>query len=257
MAQVFEEATMTSTGQPGSSPPGAPSMKADGKRKRWRPVKIPSRFEARLDPGFAAEIAAEVPDGDRLRGCIQCGTCAATCPMFLYMDLVPRRLIDMIREGDREDVIHSVTPWVCATCYSCTVECPKQIPITGIMHVVRRIALREEAYPRGLPIPIMERGFVDMVAKRGRSTESWLAMKMYLRTEPSQVLRHIPIGQRLLRRGRMGFGRESIRDRAQLTALLEAVDEQRSGSDTPAPSTPSAPASSASGAPASGTGGAS
>jgi heterodisulfide reductase subunit C len=211
----------------------APAKRVTGKRKRWHPVKIPSRFEALLDPGFAAEIAAEVPDGEDLRGCIQCGTCAGTCPMILYMDLPPRRIIGMIREGARDDVIHSVTPWVCASCYSCTVECPKQIPITGIMHAVRRIAIREKAYPRGLPIPVMEREFVDAVGKRGRSTESWLALKMYLRTEPMQLLRYVPLGGRLLRRGRMAFGRESIRDRAQLKALLQAVDEQARTSTAP------------------------
>ncbi|OGF24246.1 MAG: hypothetical protein A2V63_02355 [Candidatus Eisenbacteria bacterium RBG_19FT_COMBO_70_11] len=227
----------------------APAKRVTGKRKKWRPVKIPSRFEALLDPGFAAEIAADVPDGEDLRACIQCGTCAGTCPMILYMDLAPRRIIGMIREGARDDVVHSTTPWVCASCYSCTVECPKQIPITGIMHALRRIALREKTYPRGLPVPLMEREFVNVIEKRGRSTESWIAMKMYVRTEPTQLLRHIPLGLRLMRRGRMGFGRESIRDRAQLRALLRAVEEQ--------PGTSGAPTSRAPGVPAPGTGGAS
>ena len=231
MAQDLEAPAAAQTRQPDPTPSqgaedGPPTRRETGHRKKWRPVKIPSKFEARLDPAFVAEIAAEVPEGEGLRGCIQCGTCAGTCPMILYMDLTPRRIIGMIREGDRDDVIHSITPWVCASCYSCTVECPKQIPITGIMHAVRRIALREEAYPRGLPVPVMERAFVEMVEKRGRSTESWLAMKMYLRTEPTQVLKHIPLGLRLLRRGRMGFRRESIRNRAQLGALLRAMDEQ-------------------------------
>lgn len=199
-------------------------MRRKGGRKKWRPVKDQPKFEALLDPGFASEIAAEVPNGERLRACLQCGTCGGTCPMTPYMDFTPRRVIGMIREGDRNDVIHSITPWVCASCYSCTVECPKQIPITGIMHALRRISLREETYPKGLPTPVMERGFVDMVEKRGRSTESWLAVKMYLKTEPMQLVRHAVLGQRLMRRGRMGFRRESIRNRGQLRDLLRAME---------------------------------
>jgi heterodisulfide reductase subunit C len=199
-------------------------MPTNGSRKKWRQVRDQSRFEARLDRGFAAEIAAEVPDGDRLRGCIQCGTCAGTCPMSPYMDFTPRRIIGMIREGDRDDAVHAITPWVCASCYSCTVQCPKQIPITGIMHALRRIALREKAYPKRCPIPVMEREFVDMVEKRGRSTESWLAVRMYLKTDPMQLVKHAWVGQRLMRRGRMGLGLDSIRDRAQLRDLLRAVE---------------------------------
>jgi heterodisulfide reductase subunit C len=218
-------------------------MRTSGRRKRWRPVKNPSRFEAQLDRGFAAEIAAEVPDGARLRGCIQCGTCAGTCPMTPYMDFTPRRIIGMIREGDRNDVVHSITPWVCASCYSCTVECPKQIPITGIMHALRRIALREKSYPKRLPIAVMEREFVDMVEKRGRSTESWLAVRMYMKTDPMQLVKHASVGQRLMRRGRMGLGLESIRDRAQLRELLRAVEGPPATSGAPASGTPTGPSS--------------
>ena len=130
----------------------------------------------------------------------------------------------MIREGDREHTIHSITPWLRASCYSWTVECPKQIPITGMMHALRRIALREQSYPTGLPVPVMERGFVNMVAKRGRSTESWLAVRMYLKTAPIQLVKHAWTGQRLMRRGRMSLGRESVRDRAQLMKLLRAAE---------------------------------
>jgi heterodisulfide reductase subunit C len=163
--------------------------------------------------------------------------------MTPYMDFTPRRIIGMIREGDRNDVVHSITPWVCASCYSCTVECPKQIPITGIMHALRRIALREKSYPKRFPIPVMEREFVDMVEKRGRSTESWLAVRMYMKTDPMQLVKHASVGQRLMRRGRMGLGLESIRDRAQLRELLRAVEGPPATSGAPASGTPTGPSS--------------
>jgi len=62
-----------------------------------------------------------------------------------------------------------------------------------------------------------------MTRRRGRGTESWLSLKLYLKTAPVQLLKYIPLGQRLLRSGRMGLRRESIRNKAQLMKLLEAA----------------------------------
>jgi heterodisulfide reductase subunit C len=192
-------------------------------RKTWRPVKDQSKFEATLDPGFAAEIAREVPDGELLHQCIQCGTCSSVCPLSAYMDFTPRRLIAMTRAGDRGDVLHSMTPWVCASCYACTVECPKRIPITEIMHALRRISLREKTYPRRFTTPVMTREFIDMIHSRGRSTESWISMKLYLRTNPGLLIKNVGLAGRLFRQGRLSARRESIRARKELRTLLKAA----------------------------------
>jgi quinone-modifying oxidoreductase, subunit QmoC len=192
-------------------------------RKKWRPVKDQSKFEAQLDPGFAAEIAREVPDGELLHQCIQCGTCSSVCPLSAYMDYTPRRLIAMTRAGDRGDVLHSMTPWVCASCYACTVECPKRIPITEIMHALRRISLREKTYPRRFTTPVMTREFIDMIHDRGRSTESWISMKLYLRTNPGLLIKNVGLAGRLFRQGRLSARRESIRARKDLRTLLKAA----------------------------------
>ena len=200
------------------APPRPPT-----KRKKWRPVKDQSKFEAQLDPGFAAEIAAEVPGGELLHQCIQCGTCSSVCPVSAYMDLTPRRLIAMTRAGARDDVLHSVSPWVCTSCYACTVECPKRIPITDIMHAMRRISLREKTYPRRFTTPVMTQAFVDMIHDRGRSTESWISMKLYMKTNPFKLLKNALIGLRLIRQGRLGLRRESIRERGKLRAMLKAA----------------------------------
>jgi quinone-modifying oxidoreductase subunit QmoC len=200
-----------------------PMLARSGERGKWRPVKDQSKFEAQLDPGFATEVAAEVEGGERLHQCIQCGTCSSVCPVSAYMDLTPRRLIAMTRAGARDDVVHSVAPWVCTSCYACTVECPKQIPITEIMHAMRRISLRERTFPRRFTSPVMTQAFVDMIEDRGRSTESWISMKLYLKTQPSLLLKNAKVGQRLFRQGRLGLRRETIKDRSKLRAMLKAV----------------------------------
>ncbi len=196
-----------------------------------RPVKRQSR----IDFGFADEIAA-IPGGDRLRDCIQCGTCSAICPMSAYMDHTPRRLIAMTRAGMKDEVLGSFSIWVCASCYACTAACPKQIPITDIMYALKRTAIHEGVHPKRFAVPVLAREFVSSVDKWGRNTEARLATKLYLKTRPMLLLEDYPLGERLRRRGRMGLKRHAIRQRAQFRTMLEAVEatSQRNGSAAPA-----------------------
>ncbi len=179
--------------------------------------------QSRIDLGFADEIAA-IPGGERLRDCIQCGTCSACCPMSAYMDYTPRRLIAMTREGMKDEVLGSFSIWVCASCYACTAACPKQIPITDIMYALKRTAIREGVHPKRFAVPVLAREFVKSVDKWGRNTESRLATKLYLKTRPTLLFEDYPLGERLRRRGRMGLKRHSISQRSQFRAMLQSVE---------------------------------
>src|SRR4030042_4754893 len=68
-------------------------------------------------PTLAGLLAS--PVGRQLLSCIQCGTCAGTCPYGEVMRNTPRRLIGMLREGFIEEVIASDDLLSCVTCYDC------------------------------------------------------------------------------------------------------------------------------------------
>ena len=114
------------------------------------------KYQEELDLDFADQVAA-MPGAADLKRCIQCGTCSATCPVSLYMDLTPRRVVAMTRAGFKKEVLESNTIWLCASCYSCTVECPKGIKITDIMYALKRLAIQEGAYPKRFPTPVLAR----------------------------------------------------------------------------------------------------
>ena len=42
-----------------------------------------------------------------------------------------------------EDILSSKTPWVCASCLSCTVRCPRGIDLARVMEAIRLLKLRE------------------------------------------------------------------------------------------------------------------
>jgi len=79
--------------------------------------------------------------GQRLQACYQCGKCTAGCPVHSFMDIKPREMIRRILEDDRE-VLDSKTPWICATCFTCSARCPNEIDIARVMEALRAILLR-------------------------------------------------------------------------------------------------------------------
>ena len=183
------------------------------------------QFESELDPGFADEIAS-IPGGDKLFSCIQCGTCSGMCPLSPCMDYTPRQIIAMIRAGFRGKVLSSVTTWLCASCYVCTVECPIEIKLTDIMYAVKRLAIEEKVYPKRFPIPVLASMFFKGVERSGRNTESWLSVWLFLKTNPFQLFKQATLGLRLMLHGRLSPKRESVKRRKELRCVLKALEEK-------------------------------
>ncbi|HWR81885.1 MAG TPA: 4Fe-4S dicluster domain-containing protein [Candidatus Deferrimicrobium sp.] len=197
---------------------------------QYPPIERKIKYEAELDPGFAEEISS-VPGGESLRRCMQCGTCSATCPLSIYMDYTPRRVLAMTRAGFKKEVLNCFTIWLCASCYSCSVECPKQIKITDVMYALKRMAIKERTYPKHFPTPVLAKAFFESVQKHGRSNEARVVTQLYLKTNPFHLLTQSTMGFRLWRRGRFGLKTESICNKRQLRTLLQSVEE----SDRPKP----------------------
>lgn len=75
----------------------------------------------------------DTPDGSNIRTCIQCGTCAGTCPYGVDMEYTPRKIIAMLRAGLIDEVIESKSLLKCVTCYSCMIKCPRDIKLTELL----------------------------------------------------------------------------------------------------------------------------
>lgn len=181
------------------------------------------RYEAELDTHFPEEVAS-MPGGHALYNCIQCGTCSGTCPLATYMDYSPRKIIAMTRAGFKEEVLGSFTIWLCASCYACAVECPRQIKITDFMAELKQRAIHGNRPPKRLPAVVLAKEFYRMVQKRGRNSEGRLILRLYAKTNPLHVLRLAGLGWRLLWSGRFHLRADGIRHRRQLQRMLRAVD---------------------------------
>jgi heterodisulfide reductase subunit C len=183
------------------------------------------KYEEELDSGFVDEIK-EMSRCEEIDECIQCGTCSSSCPMAVYMDYTPRKIIAMIKSGFKDEALRSFTIWLCPSCYTCQVRCPSKIKITDVMYALKRKAIEEKVYPSRLAIPVLDRQMSRLIAKYGRNSEMWLILNLYLRSRnPFGLFKMAPLGLKLMKTGRMSLKKESIKDRKQLGALLKAIKE--------------------------------
>jgi heterodisulfide reductase subunit D len=127
----------------------------------------------------------------KLRRCIQCGTCSATCPTAYAMDYSPRQVWRRVQLGLRDEVLNSSTFWLCTTCKACQVRCPRGIDLMDAM-----IALKEYAVGTDVNVPEGMKTFGDTIA----TSYNISADDNQNRQIWSQNLAHIPRGVKPRRR---------------------------------------------------------
>jgi len=80
--------------------------------------------------------------GQNLDACYQCGKCSGGCPSVTQMDMLPNQVIRLLQIGLPELALQCNTIWICASCYTCTVRCPRGIDLSKIMEALRQVNLR-------------------------------------------------------------------------------------------------------------------
>ncbi len=97
----------------------------------------------KLDPRFKDEIS-NVPGGQNLKRCFQCGTCNVGCPVREIEEKYnPRKIIRMVVLGMKERVLSSNFIWLCSACYTCQERCPQDVRIPEVMNALKNLAVKE------------------------------------------------------------------------------------------------------------------
>jgi heterodisulfide reductase subunit C len=173
---------------------------------------------------FLEEVIAATPNGERIKHCLQCGSCGGSCPSGDEMQYTPRALIAMINAGDRNAVLAANTMWACVSCYSCTTRCPQEIPITDMVYALKRMSIAEHRY-HDTDAPALAKTFTDFVDKYGRSYEAGLASGYHLLHRPLGMIKMMPMGLQIFARGRMAIRPTKIRQIDQLQAIIKKAKE--------------------------------
>ncbi|MBN1318803.1 MAG: 4Fe-4S dicluster domain-containing protein [Anaerolineales bacterium] len=177
-----------------------------------------------IDPNSVyGKITNDLPGGEKLLTCLQCGMCGGSCPSGEDMEYTPRKLFAMIAAGQDDDVLRSNTFWYCVSCYLCTVRCPQQIPITDIMYHLKHQAIQAGLYTTDA-VGFSET-FIGQVETFGRAFELGLATQFYLTHHPLDRIRMGPMALAMMSHGRINLRPKRIKNMRQLRLILDKAKE--------------------------------
>jgi Fe-S oxidoreductase len=91
-----------------------------------------SPMETSVSKTFLSSLY-ELTDGERIRTCLQCGTCSGVCPFGYIMKFPPGKMIGALRAEIFDQVIKADSVWMCVSCNACSAFCPSNIPITAAL----------------------------------------------------------------------------------------------------------------------------
>ena len=170
-----------------------------------------------------------LPKGEKIKECIQCGTCSASCPSSDAMEYSPREIIAALRAGMLDRVLNANTVWMCVSCYACTVRCPAGIPFTDVMYELKRLET-DKGLSQGSNGAAMAKAFADTVDKYGRNVETKLLQKYFLRTNLFKAFAQVPLAMTLFFKGRLDTVPKilfppKIKGLRGLRKMLDAIEE--------------------------------
>ena len=187
---------------------------------------------------FLKEVEANVEEGEWVKMCMQCGVCAGSCPLGKHWAHPPQEIFMMIRAGKREEVLTSDSMWMCTSCYNCIVRCPRELPITHIMHGLAAYSKRFGLVPKKQATAWFSQVFWDNMMKKGRVNELKLGLSLYFKdgfiSGIKESIKHQKLGMNMMKAKRMsitelfgGHGVDKISDLQKIIKKAEEIENAR------------------------------
>ena len=176
--------------------------------------------QAKRDTALRDRLAPE----HKLRTCIQCGTCTASCPSAEYMDISPRKMWRMLNLGLVDEVMDSKTMWLCSVCYQCHARCPRGIPLTEAIAKLKQIAIQRRI-AKYRESTNFYHVFADTFRRYGRMREMEFMARYFITTNPFAALGLSGMALAMLSRGKIKPEMPKLGGEGRLDKLFARVAE--------------------------------
>ena len=156
-------------------------------------------METTLSIHLAERIREET--GENVFLCYQCVKCTSGCPLAEYFDLAPNQVLRAAQLGMEDRLFDSRTPWLCASCQTCTTRCPQGVDVARVMDFLVAEARRRGIEPKVPDVALFHKVFLRDVDVLGRAYELGLMAEMNLRT--GHPFHDLDLGLDMLRHGKI------------------------------------------------------
>ena len=160
----------------------------------------------------------------KLRTCIQCGTCTASCPSAEAMDISPRKMWRMVNLGLEDEVLHSKTMWLCTVCYQCSVRCPRGIPLTETIAKLKQRAIQARIQEWSESTKFYK-SFSDVMRTYGRMREMEFMVRYIIATNLFAAMPFTGMALTMLMRGKLKPELPKLSGAGRLDRLFNRVAE--------------------------------
>ncbi len=130
---------------------------------------------------FLEEVNKKI-HGVPLQSCYHCRKCTAGCPTAAHMEYNPNKVIKMIQNGKRDQVLRSKTIWLCLSCETCITRCPNQVDIARMMDVLRQMAIESGMGAREKNVLKFHEAFLAGIKRGGRINEPMMMVEYKLKS---------------------------------------------------------------------------
>lgn len=178
-------------------------------------IKINNTVDA-----FAEEI--QNYSGINVYNCYQCGKCSAGCTVSSFIEESPTRLIRLIQLGQKEAVYKSRTPYICATCVTCTSRCPMEIDVAKLMETIRISAKKEGIEPPVKEVPAFAKAFLTPIKWGGKSFE--LGMMIGYKLKTMTPFTDVELSPVMLKNNKLPFIPGKVKNTERIKKIFERAD---------------------------------
>jgi len=175
-------------------------------------------METQISTDLARRI--QKATGENVYLCYHCVKCTSGCPLVEHFDLAPNQIMRAAQLGMEDTIFDSKTPWLCASCQTCTTRCPQGIDIAKVMDFIVSEALATGVKPKVPEIALFQKVFLRDVDILGRAYELGLTLEMNMRTK--QPFKDVLFGLNMIKHRKINFLPKIVRKRKRKAPIAPA-----------------------------------
>ena len=184
---------------------------------------MPEQSAIVLEPANDFLSFVQSHTGENITSCYQCGKCSAGCPTAYAMDLTPRQVMRGIQLGLKDEILDSSAIWLCVSCQTCSLRCPREIDIAKVIESLRLFSQAEGKPPAQKEIAVFYSAFLQQVYLFGRVYEFGMGIMYNLRS--MHLFNNIKRLPALLVRGKLKLTPQRTKGLAEVKRIEARVKE--------------------------------